>query len=379
VLAAGGDLVDSFSYWTFCDVFEEAGIPTTLLHGGSASHPPADEEADTTSTRSWPGWATSARPGRGPPGHPGQRCWRGERCWPGRRSTSTGAAPPDRPSCPCPCRCRAPGAPGRSSSFRSSVSDRGRQRHPGLGRSCGRRPRRGRPSWTRCGRAAEPARSHRSLPGRPPAGSGSTWFTGPARGHPGRAGRPWWTRPRRGGMRAACWRGDEMTDTTRHHEPGAARFGTRPAVEAGRAGSYTLAGRRALPADRRWRRGWRHWPSLGRPAPGTTCRCWAAGADPGRPGGGPSSARLCSRQHRGGARPGTTCTRPPSSGAGYRLNALGGLPDLACRGWRTVQNRDQRSNLAQPGTAGGVAGWWRGLAGSPSRPAWTVGGWPWPW
>ncbi|HKT02077.1 MAG TPA: xylan 1,4-beta-xylosidase [Rugosimonospora sp.] len=34
VLAAGGDLVDSFSYWTFCDVFEEVGIPTSLFHGG---------------------------------------------------------------------------------------------------------------------------------------------------------------------------------------------------------------------------------------------------------------------------------------------------------------------------------------------------------
>ncbi|MBT8227050.1 MAG: xylan 1,4-beta-xylosidase [Dactylosporangium sp.] len=34
VLAAGGDLVDSFSYWTFSDVFEEAGIPTALFHGG---------------------------------------------------------------------------------------------------------------------------------------------------------------------------------------------------------------------------------------------------------------------------------------------------------------------------------------------------------
>ncbi|MER7456672.1 xylan 1,4-beta-xylosidase [Micromonospora sp. NPDC126480] len=34
VLAAGGDLVDSFAYWTFCDVFEEVGIPTTLMHGG---------------------------------------------------------------------------------------------------------------------------------------------------------------------------------------------------------------------------------------------------------------------------------------------------------------------------------------------------------
>lgn len=34
VLVGGGDLVDSFSYWTFSDVFEEAGVPTTLFHGG---------------------------------------------------------------------------------------------------------------------------------------------------------------------------------------------------------------------------------------------------------------------------------------------------------------------------------------------------------
>ncbi|MFI6162886.1 xylan 1,4-beta-xylosidase [Micromonospora haikouensis] len=34
VVAAGGDLVDSFSYWTFSDMFEEVGIPTALLHGG---------------------------------------------------------------------------------------------------------------------------------------------------------------------------------------------------------------------------------------------------------------------------------------------------------------------------------------------------------
>jgi xylan 1,4-beta-xylosidase len=34
VLAGGGDLVDSFSYWTFCDVFEEVGIPTSFFHGG---------------------------------------------------------------------------------------------------------------------------------------------------------------------------------------------------------------------------------------------------------------------------------------------------------------------------------------------------------
>jgi Beta-xylosidase len=34
VLAAGGDLVDSFSYWTFSDMFEEVGVPTSLFHGG---------------------------------------------------------------------------------------------------------------------------------------------------------------------------------------------------------------------------------------------------------------------------------------------------------------------------------------------------------
>ena len=34
VLAEGGDLVDSFSYWTFSDTFEEAGIPTSIFHGG---------------------------------------------------------------------------------------------------------------------------------------------------------------------------------------------------------------------------------------------------------------------------------------------------------------------------------------------------------
>lgn len=34
VVASGGDLVDSFSYWTFSDVFEETGVPTSLFHGG---------------------------------------------------------------------------------------------------------------------------------------------------------------------------------------------------------------------------------------------------------------------------------------------------------------------------------------------------------
>ena len=34
VLAGGGDLVDSFSYWTFSDTFEEVGIPNAIFHGG---------------------------------------------------------------------------------------------------------------------------------------------------------------------------------------------------------------------------------------------------------------------------------------------------------------------------------------------------------
>ena len=34
VLAGGGDLADSFSYWTFCDVFEEQDVPTSIFHGG---------------------------------------------------------------------------------------------------------------------------------------------------------------------------------------------------------------------------------------------------------------------------------------------------------------------------------------------------------
>jgi xylan 1,4-beta-xylosidase len=34
VVAAGGDHADSFSYWTFSDMFEETGVPTALFHGG---------------------------------------------------------------------------------------------------------------------------------------------------------------------------------------------------------------------------------------------------------------------------------------------------------------------------------------------------------
>lgn len=34
VLARGGEYVESFSYWTLCDVFEEEGVPLAPLHGG---------------------------------------------------------------------------------------------------------------------------------------------------------------------------------------------------------------------------------------------------------------------------------------------------------------------------------------------------------
>ncbi|MCK2215552.1 hypothetical protein MF672_017420 [Actinomadura sp. ATCC 31491] len=34
VLAGGGEVCDSFAYWTFCDVFEEIGVPASIFHGG---------------------------------------------------------------------------------------------------------------------------------------------------------------------------------------------------------------------------------------------------------------------------------------------------------------------------------------------------------
>ncbi|SDT08147.1 GH39 family glycosyl hydrolase [Actinoplanes derwentensis] len=34
VIAAGGEVADSFAYWTFSDMFEEEGVPTALFHGG---------------------------------------------------------------------------------------------------------------------------------------------------------------------------------------------------------------------------------------------------------------------------------------------------------------------------------------------------------
>ena len=59
VLAGGGDLVDSFSYWTFCDVFEEENIPTSLFHGGFGllTHRQVRASRRSTCTRSWLAWA----------------------------------------------------------------------------------------------------------------------------------------------------------------------------------------------------------------------------------------------------------------------------------------------------------------------------------
>ena len=34
LLSAGGDMADSFSYWTFSDVFEEEDVPRSIFHGG---------------------------------------------------------------------------------------------------------------------------------------------------------------------------------------------------------------------------------------------------------------------------------------------------------------------------------------------------------
>ncbi len=34
VVTGGGEFADSFSYWTFSDMFEELGVPTSLFHGG---------------------------------------------------------------------------------------------------------------------------------------------------------------------------------------------------------------------------------------------------------------------------------------------------------------------------------------------------------
>lgn len=34
ILSQASELVDSYSYWTFCDMFEEKGVPASFLHGG---------------------------------------------------------------------------------------------------------------------------------------------------------------------------------------------------------------------------------------------------------------------------------------------------------------------------------------------------------
>ena len=75
VLAAGGDLVDSFSYWTFSDMFEEVGVPTALFHGGFGLLTHRQIKKPTYHLYAFMarmGDQVLAR-GRGPPGHPGRR------------------------------------------------------------------------------------------------------------------------------------------------------------------------------------------------------------------------------------------------------------------------------------------------------------------
>ena len=75
VLAGGGDLVDSFSYWTFCDVFEEADIPTVAVPRRlRAADPPPGPQADLPPVRvHGPHGSLGAGARRGPPRVPRRR------------------------------------------------------------------------------------------------------------------------------------------------------------------------------------------------------------------------------------------------------------------------------------------------------------------
>ena len=74
VLAAGGDLVDSFSYWTFSDVFEEAGSRPSLFHGGFGLLTHRQIKKPTYHLYAFMARMGDAGAGarRGPPGHPGR-------------------------------------------------------------------------------------------------------------------------------------------------------------------------------------------------------------------------------------------------------------------------------------------------------------------
>ena len=173
VLAAGGDLVDSFSYWTFSDVFEEVGVPTVAVpRRVRPAHPPPDQEAhlppvrvhgphgrpvlargdDHLVTRDGDGrvtvlaWAPVDVTGRGTGGSTGTR-WRSDRARPARSHV---------------------GVRGRS-----SVSEEAGNAWAAWSEMGRPRPRPGRGSSTPLREAAEPARDARALAGR--------------RGRPGRA------------------------------------------------------------------------------------------------------------------------------------------------------------------------------------------------
>ena len=167
VLADGGELVDSFSYWTFSDMFEEVGVPTALFHGGFGLLTHRQIKKPTYHL-----YAFMARMGdqvlaRGEDHLVTRDATAASPCWRGRRWTSTGT-----PACrPAHLRCRPGRAGRRSFVLRSSVSEE-RQRLGGLGEMG--RPRSPRPSQLDTLReAAEPARATGACRS-PAAGSNST-------------------------------------------------------------------------------------------------------------------------------------------------------------------------------------------------------------
>ena len=186
VLAGGGDLVDSFSYWTFSDVFEEAGVPTSLFHGGFGLLTHRQIKKPTYHLYAFMarmGDEVLAR-GRGPPGHPATPT-AGSPCWPGRRWTS-----PDATRRPTGTPLRAVrsrvGRPGDGSAFllRSSVARR--PATPGRpGARWAARARPGPGSSTRCGRRPNRPARHRAAAGRRRPGRPGP-HPRPARGDPGR-------------------------------------------------------------------------------------------------------------------------------------------------------------------------------------------------
>ena len=171
VVTRGGDLVDSFSYWTFCDVFEEVGIPTALFHGGFGLLTHRQIKKPTYHLYAFlarMGDQILAR-GRRPPGHPGhRRPGHGPGLGPGGRDRAAAGPGVDRPDpvarCPSARRsARRWGAAASAFLLRSSVSEeQGNAWAAWCEMGCPRSPAPRQLDALR--EAAEPARSHRRVP-----------------------------------------------------------------------------------------------------------------------------------------------------------------------------------------------------------------------